>query len=111
MPEAPPLFPAREYQGRVARLQSAMQTAGIDALLLTTPADIFYVTGFSATGQQQDRCASGRDHRKFCDGIRSGKKTGSIDRLYRPDGGDLVSVGNILLRDGPRFPGNTPVDD
>ena len=46
MPEAKPIFPTVEYQGRVARLQSAMQAQAMDALLLSTPADIFYVTGF-----------------------------------------------------------------
>ncbi|MFT6073506.1 MAG: Xaa-Pro aminopeptidase [Yoonia sp.] len=46
MPDAKPIFPTAEYCGRVARLQTAMQAEAIDALLLTTPADIFYVTGF-----------------------------------------------------------------
>lgn len=46
MPNAAPIFPADEYRGRVTRLQSSMQATNIDALLLTTPADIFYVTGF-----------------------------------------------------------------
>ena len=40
------IFPATEYRQRCARLQEAMAAAGQDALLLTTPADIFYVTGF-----------------------------------------------------------------
>jgi len=40
------IFPASEYRGRVARLQRQMLDAGLDALLLTMPADIFYVTGF-----------------------------------------------------------------
>lgn len=40
------VFPAAEYRGRTARLQDAMRAVGQDALLLTTPADIFYVTGF-----------------------------------------------------------------
>ncbi|SMH40047.1 Xaa-Pro peptidase family protein [Maritimibacter sp. HL-12] len=39
-------FPPAEYQGRVAALQHRMTLAGLDALLLTTPADVFYVTGF-----------------------------------------------------------------
>ena len=46
MPEAGLIFPSSEYRARVTRLQTAMQAADIDALLLTTPADIFYVTGF-----------------------------------------------------------------
>ncbi|MBB96366.1 MAG: peptidase M24 [Rhodobacteraceae bacterium] len=40
------VFPAAEYAGRVARLQAEMARRGLDALLLTTPADIFYVSGF-----------------------------------------------------------------
>jgi len=40
------IFPPQEFQGRVARLQNEMAARGQDALLLTTPADIFYVTGF-----------------------------------------------------------------
>lgn len=35
-----------EYRSRVARLQTGMAAADIGALLLTGPADIFYVTGF-----------------------------------------------------------------
>ncbi len=46
MHDATPVFPVTEYHGRVVRLQAAMQSEAIDALLLTTPADIFYVTGF-----------------------------------------------------------------
>ncbi|WHZ35790.1 Xaa-Pro peptidase family protein [Sagittula sp. MA-2] len=40
------VFDAVEYRGRVARLQTAMAAQGIDALLLTAAADVFYVTGF-----------------------------------------------------------------
>lgn len=46
MPETSLIFPAREYQNRITRLQGRMATAGADALLLTTAADVFYVTGF-----------------------------------------------------------------
>ena len=46
MPEASLIFPADEYRQRIKRLQAAMASAGQDALLLTTPADVFYVTGF-----------------------------------------------------------------
>ncbi|WP_375173035.1 M24 family metallopeptidase [Pseudooceanicola sp.] len=41
-----PLFPTDEFRARVARAQSAMHTAGLDALLLTTAPEIFYFTGF-----------------------------------------------------------------
>ena len=40
------IFPAAEFRGRAARLQAGMAQAGLDALLLTTPADVFYLTGF-----------------------------------------------------------------
>jgi len=39
-------FPAEEFRRRVARLQAGLAGAGMDALLLTTPPDVFYVTGF-----------------------------------------------------------------
>lgn len=40
------IFPRSEYRCRVDRLQARMSAAGQDALLLTSPADVFYVTGF-----------------------------------------------------------------
>lgn len=40
------IFPAAEYQRRIKALQVEMGVAGLDALLLTTPADVFYTTGF-----------------------------------------------------------------
>lgn len=40
------IFPAQEYRDRTARLQQEIARAGMDALFLTAPADIFYVTGF-----------------------------------------------------------------
>lgn len=43
---SPALFPVEEYLDRCARLQSGMNANDLDALLLTTAADIFYVTGF-----------------------------------------------------------------
>lgn len=39
-------FPRSEHETRVARAQVLMGKAGLDALLLTTEADIRYVTGF-----------------------------------------------------------------
>lgn len=39
-------FPAAEFRARTARMQAEMAAAEIDALLLTTAPDIFYVTGF-----------------------------------------------------------------
>ncbi|MFP3385229.1 M24 family metallopeptidase [Tritonibacter sp. SIMBA_163] len=46
MPDTSLIFPTSEYQARVRALQDAMGHAGHDALLLTSPADVFYVTGF-----------------------------------------------------------------
>lgn len=40
------IFPADEYRRRVGALQRELGEAGLDALLLTTAPDIFYVTGF-----------------------------------------------------------------
>ncbi len=40
------VFPSSEFRGRVAWLQEKMAAENLEALLLTTPADIFYVTGF-----------------------------------------------------------------
>ncbi|PVH28474.1 M24 family metallopeptidase [Pararhodobacter oceanensis] len=49
-PAATPLpargFPPAEYQRRVTALQASMAQAGMEALLLTTPPDIYYTTGF-----------------------------------------------------------------
>jgi Xaa-Pro aminopeptidase len=46
MAEGGALFPVAEFEARVARMQSLMQAANQDAVLLTSPADVFYVTGF-----------------------------------------------------------------
>lgn len=46
MAERSVIFPAEEYRQRVSSLQAGMADEGFDALLLTTAADIFYVTGF-----------------------------------------------------------------
>jgi len=46
MPEKSLIFPADEYCRRIKALQSEMARGQLDALLLTTPADVFYTTGF-----------------------------------------------------------------
>jgi len=46
MPEGSVVFPAVEFRQRVENLQTAMRMAAQDALLVTMPADVFYVTGF-----------------------------------------------------------------
>ena len=40
------IFPSAEYRRRTLALQAQMAAGGLDALLLTTPADVFYTTGF-----------------------------------------------------------------
>ncbi|MFQ3786397.1 M24 family metallopeptidase [Halomonas sp. A29] len=40
-------FPMGEFDARLARVRDAMQEAGLDALLLTDPADIYYLTGYN----------------------------------------------------------------
>src|SRR5690554_5477092 len=39
-------FPPAEFAARLARVRAAIHSAGLDALLLTDPADIFYLTGY-----------------------------------------------------------------
>lgn len=46
MPEGSLIFPASEFEQRTNRLQTEMSVHGLDALLLTSPADVFYTTGF-----------------------------------------------------------------
>jgi len=46
MDDAAGAFHVSECHGRVQRWQSAMGREGLDAVLLTTPADVFYITGF-----------------------------------------------------------------
>ena len=46
MAEPSLIFPADEYRRRTRALQAEMARGGLGALLLTTPADVFYVTGF-----------------------------------------------------------------
>lgn len=40
------IFPREEFQRRTRALQAKMAATGQDLLLLTTPADVFYTTGF-----------------------------------------------------------------
>lgn len=46
MPDGSLIFPKAEFHRRTRAIQSEMSRGGLDALLLTTPADIFYTTGF-----------------------------------------------------------------
>jgi Xaa-Pro dipeptidase len=49
-PERALAFPLSEYQDRMARCRSAMETLGIDALLVTAPENICYLSGFTTPG-------------------------------------------------------------
>ena len=40
------LFDKEEYRARVARTQAAMRDRGIDVLLVSNPANQFYLTGY-----------------------------------------------------------------
>ncbi len=46
MAERSSVFPAQEFRDRTARLQAGMAALGLEALLLTSAADVFYTTGF-----------------------------------------------------------------
>jgi Xaa-Pro dipeptidase len=43
-------FPVAEFQGRVERVQKAMADRGLDALLVTRPQNVYYLTGFRSMG-------------------------------------------------------------
>lgn len=44
------VFPMSEYQRRLTALRERMTDAGVDALLVTTPENITYLTGFESPG-------------------------------------------------------------
>lgn len=44
------IFPAKEFAGRIARLQAELHPTGADALLLTGPENIFWATGRQTAG-------------------------------------------------------------
>lgn len=46
MSERSLIFPTQEFRARIARIQTEMAHMDLDALLLTTAADVFYTTGF-----------------------------------------------------------------
>jgi Xaa-Pro dipeptidase len=43
-------FTVEEFQGRVQRVQQAMAERGLDALLVTRPQNVYYLTGFRSLG-------------------------------------------------------------
>lgn len=43
-------FALEEYEARMARVKAAMETAGIDLLMVTSPENIYWLTGYRTTG-------------------------------------------------------------
>lgn len=99
MAERSMVFPALEYQERVARLQAGMATQGFDALLLTSPADVFYTTGFLT------RFWESPARPWFIVVPRAGDPVAVIPSI----GGDLM--GRTWLRDIRTWPAPDPRDD
>jgi Xaa-Pro dipeptidase len=50
IPMEPLPFSLDEYRGRLARTQAELSRRGLDALLLGTPENIYYLTGYQTTG-------------------------------------------------------------
>ena len=42
----PQAFPAEEYATRLDRLRTALRAAGLDAIYVTVPADLTWLTGY-----------------------------------------------------------------
>lgn len=49
-------FSTEEYQARLAGLRARMATAGIDVLLVTTPENVYYLTGYQTIGYASFQC-------------------------------------------------------
>jgi Xaa-Pro dipeptidase len=47
---APPGFSASEYGARLAAVRSAMRDAGLEALVVSSPENIYYLTGYQSLG-------------------------------------------------------------
>lgn len=54
----PPVFSAEEYQARRKAVSRSLQEAGIDAIFVSNPADIYYLTGYDMIWYHL-RCVSG----------------------------------------------------
>ena len=44
------VFPMAEYERRLRNLRALMEQRGMDAVILTMPHDLFYLTGFQTPG-------------------------------------------------------------
>lgn len=49
-------FRPEEFQGRLARIRDAMAARGLDILLLYTPENIYYLSGFQTAGYYRYHC-------------------------------------------------------
>ena len=50
MSSAPPGFSESEYAARLAAVRAAMRKVGLDALLVTSPENIYYLSGYQSLG-------------------------------------------------------------
>jgi Xaa-Pro dipeptidase len=44
------VFPMAEFEARLARLRARLEAQGVDALVVTTPENLFYLTGYQTPG-------------------------------------------------------------
>jgi len=49
-------FPIEEFEGRLARVRQALATQGLDALVVTTPENIYYLSGYQTPGYYCYQC-------------------------------------------------------
>jgi Xaa-Pro aminopeptidase len=49
-------FPMAEYEARLTRVRQAMEVAGLDALLVTSPPDLFYLAGYHTFSSGNHAC-------------------------------------------------------
>ncbi|UVK49002.1 Xaa-Pro peptidase family protein (plasmid) [Mesorhizobium sp. AR07] len=56
MPKGPQAFPRSEYLRRLSAVKAAMQTREVDALVVTTTANITYLTGYTSKSGYVPQC-------------------------------------------------------
>ena len=49
-------FPREEFQRRLAALRERMTSRGLDVLLVYTPENMYYLTGYQTTGYYAYQC-------------------------------------------------------
>jgi Xaa-Pro dipeptidase len=50
MPVSPPFFPDQEYKQRLERVQNSLEEQNLDGLLVSTPENIYYLSGLNHQG-------------------------------------------------------------